>query len=144
MRRISNRLVLGGAWMLLAAAPGNATRDEVSASKGWVQLPSDGETSASAFVVVKNPTMYDIYLVSATTAVAGKVEFRDARDGEAKSVREVTVPAYGSMSMTADGVHLSLVDLERPLETGETIPLTITTDASAKLRVQAVVRERTP
>ena len=139
MDRISNRLVLGLAWLMLAAVQVNA--QEVSASKGWVQLPSDGETSANAFVAVKNPTMYDVYLVSASTGAAGKVEFRD---GESENLREVTVPAYGTMNMKAEGVHLTLVDLEKSLEPGETVALTITTDANVKLRVKAVVQTSPP
>jgi len=84
--------------------------------------------------------MYDIYLISAATEVAAGVELRDTDEGEAKTLREITVPAYGSVRMKADGVHLQLMDLERPLKEGETILLTLTTDGAIKLRVQAPVR----
>ena len=77
--------------------------------------------------------MYDVYLVSAASDVAGKVEFRKTGDGEAKAVPELTVPAYGKLTMGPDGVHLLLVELKRPLQEDESVPLTLTTDGNVKL-----------
>ena len=128
---------IGVAMTLLAGAQGQ----EATAADGWVQLPAAGETTTSAFAVVRNPTMYDVYLVSAASDVAGKVEFRKNGDGEAKAVRELTVPAYGKLTMGPDGVHLLLVDLKRPLQVEQSVPLTLTTDGSVELRIQAVVRK---
>lgn len=136
--------VFTATWLLFVASQTGAGGQEASAASGWVQLPSDGETSARAFVVVKNPTMYDVYVVSAASGVSGKVEIRDAVGDDAKTVGEITVPAYGTLRMKADGVHLRLVDLERPLEEGETVRLTLTTDGSVKLLVRAVVRKTAP
>ena len=140
MRRIVIGLFgigVGVTMTLLAGAQGQ----EATASDGWVQLPAAGETTASAFAVVRNPTMYDVYLVSAASDVAGKVEFRKNGDGEAKAVTELTVPAYEKLTMGPDGVHLLLVDLKRPLQEDESVPLTLTTDGSVELRIQAVVRK---
>ncbi len=79
----------------------NASVQEPSVSvlEGWIELPADGATTASAFVVVKNPTMYDIYMVSATAEVAARAEFRAADVVGAKTLSNVTVPAYGSVEM---------------------------------------------
>ena len=142
MRRVTSGLIFVVVGIFLAASPGTSSSQEVSASEGWIELPAEGATTASAFVVVKNPTMYDIYLISAATEVAAGVELRDTAEGEgeAKTLPEITVPAYGSVRMKADGVHLQLMDLERPLKEGETILLTLTTDGAVKLRVRAPVR----
>lgn len=140
MRRVSHRVFLvavGLAVMLLAGA---VFSQDVTVSDGWIQLPPEGASTARAFVQVKNPTMYDIYLVSADSDVAGKVEFRRATEDEAQTLPEITVPAYGSVSMGPAGVHLELLDLKRALSEDENISLTLTTDGSLKLEVQAVVR----
>ena len=142
-----HRIVVGvfaiGVGVTMTLLAGIRTQgQEATASDGWVQLPAAGDTTASAFVVVRNPTMYDLYLVSATSEVAGKVEFRKTGDGEAKPVSELTVPAYGKLTMGPDGVHLLLVDLKRPLQENESVPLTLTTDGSVALRIQAVVRKQ--
>lgn len=141
------RQIMGGVFgvavtmTLVAGAHLRAQGQEATAADGWVELPAAGETTTSAFAVVRNPTMYDIYLVSATSDVAGKVEFRKPGDGEAKAVPELTVPAYGKLAMERDGAHLLLVDLKRPLHENESVALTLTTDGNVKLRIQAVVRK---
>ena len=68
-------------WMMAVLLLGMLQDDAPKASEGWVQLPADGETSASAFVVVRNPGMYDVYLVSGSSEVAAKVELRQGGDG---------------------------------------------------------------
>jgi copper(I)-binding protein len=142
MRQIlSGVFGLGVAMTLMAGVHLNAQGPEVTAKEGWVELPAAGETTASAFAVVRNPTMYDIYLVSAVSDVAGKVEFRKSGDGEAKAVAELTVPAYGKLTMRPDGVYLLLVDLTRPLQEDESVSLTLKTDGNVKLRIQAIVRK---
>ena len=92
-------------------------------------------------VFTNNFFIQTFYLVSAASDVAGKVEFRKTGDGEAKAVPELTVPAYGKLTMGPDGVHLLLVELKRPLQEDESVPLTLTTDGNVKLGIQAVVRK---
>ena len=60
------------AWMFLAAVAVNAGGQEITVPEGWIELPADGATTASVFVVVKNPTMYDVYLVSAVSEGCGE------------------------------------------------------------------------
>lgn len=114
-----------------------AQQAKMSASDAWVKLPASGDTTAVACVAVNNPTMYDAYLISATTEAAEKVEFRRSED---ESVAELTVAAYGGLTMTPDGVHMVLTDLKHPLADGDTIPITIRTDGEP-LSVTAVVRK---
>jgi copper(I)-binding protein len=121
-----------------------AQSKEPSAASGWVKLPAPGETTATAFVEVENPTMYAIYLLSASADVAGKVEIREVdKDGKTKpeAVTEVTVPAYGSVAMHPKGVHLVLSDLKKPLNEGDTVSLTVTTENGTKLQVAAPVKK---
>ena len=141
MRRVWRGVVLVAAGVAVTLVAAGVLGQEATASEGWIELPGDGDATARAFVRVKNPTMYDIYLVSAESDVCRQVEFRRTVDGEAQPVPEITVPAYGSVSLGADGIYLELVDLKRSLEPDETIPLTLTTDSSVKLRVEALVRK---
>lgn len=134
---------IGLALLMLPLALGFAAAQAagVNAAEGWVKLPAAGDTATPAFVVVNNPTMYDIYLVSAESEIAGAVEFRDKSAGAAaQPVKEVTAPAYGRVEMTADGVHLWLKDLKRPLTAGEKIAIQLTTDAGLVLQTAAIVR----
>jgi copper(I)-binding protein len=123
---------------LLVTGSVSAQGQSPKITEGWVALPSGGETSASAFGVIQNPTMYDVYLVSAASEVAGKVEFREGDSDESK---EPVVPAYGKLTLKPEGAHIVLMELKHPLEEGESVPITITTDSSLKLRFKAVVRK---
>jgi copper(I)-binding protein len=127
-------MIVGVAVQILAAQ-----EKTVQASSGWVKLPAAGETMASAFVVVDNPTQYDVYLVSGATDAAERVEFREKADEQAK--KTINVPAFDSLAMDANGVYLRLVNLKRPLKEGDTISLALTTDSSAVLKVSATVRK---
>ena len=141
MRRMGRHaIVVGlaiGVAVVLGASVSATQQEEMSASKAWVKLPAAGETTAAAFVAVNNPTMYDAYLISASSDVADKVEFRLSAD---ESVAEITVPAYGGLGMEPDGVHLILTDLKRPLEEDERISITFKTDGES-ITVSAVVRK---
>jgi copper(I)-binding protein len=88
--------------------------------------------------------MYEIYVVSATADAAGKVELRDgAQSGDArlKPVEFISVPAYASVDMKPESVHLMLLDLKRPLKEGDKVVLALATDNAGTLEVPAVVRK---
>ena len=104
MRRVASYLVRFGVAAMCAGLAGGGVvagqQKRIEVSSGWVKAPAAGETTAAAFVDVDNPTMYDVYLMSAVTDVAGKVEFRDKSqkgDPQGQVRKTVTVPAYGSI-----------------------------------------------
>lgn len=114
----------------------------VRASGAWIQAPAPGTSDASAFVVVDNGTMYDIYIVGASTDVAATLELRDTPKGAAApvAVKEVPVAAYGRLEMSPQAVHLHLGALERPLAAGDIVTLVIYTDIGEQLTVSATVK----
>ena len=91
--------------------------------------------TASVYVVINNPTMYDIYVMSATSEVAGKVELYSAD----KPVDNMTVVAYGSLTLKAGGMFLRLSDMKRELKAGESITVTMMTDGGVAIAATAVV-----
>jgi periplasmic copper chaperone A len=131
-------------FVALAFAGLAAQGKRVTASGGRVKLPAAGETQTMAFVSIDNPTMYEIYVVSATADAAGKVELRDggqSGDARVKPIEFISVPAYESIDMKPDSVHLLLLGLKRPLKEGDTVALTLATDNAGSLEVPAVVRK---
>jgi copper(I)-binding protein len=94
--------------------------------------------------VIDNPTMYDVYIVSAVSDVAADVEFRQkaaAADATAQAVKEIAAPAYGKLELTSEGAHLVLRNLKRALKEGEIVTLTLTTDGGLVVEAPAVVRK---
>lgn len=113
----------------------------VSASKAWIKAPAAGETTAIAFVVVDNPTMYDVYLTGASTDVAGKVQFQKTVGTGAEVIEHITAPAYDSVEFKPGGNQLLLSDLKRALNPGDKVWITITTDGGATIEAEAEVRK---
>jgi hypothetical protein len=136
--------VLGGAILcLIGMSPLRAAQKAPSASEAWIKLPPGGETTAMAYAVVDNPTMYDVYLVSASSELASEIAFADASTAVGKEpVKEVTAPAYGKVELTPGGLHLVLKGLKRPLKAGEIVPIVMTTDGGAAIPLAAIVKER--
>lgn len=134
--------VCGLALGIVMAASGASAQTAPSAVSAWVAAPQAGATWASAYVELKNPGMYDLYVVSATSDAAASVELRAAAKpgGEPAVVAEFTVPAYGSIDAAATGPHLRLVGLTRALAAGDTVALVVKTDGGESLRVSATVR----
>ena len=112
----------------------------VTASKGWIKAPAAGDTTATAFVVVDNPTMYDVYLMSASTDVAGKAQFQKMVGAKAEVIESITAPAYDSVELKPDGNQILLMDLKRPLNPGDKVKIMLTTDNFATIEVEAEVR----
>jgi len=121
-----------------------AAQKAPSGSAAWIKLPAAGETSTTAFAIIDNPTMYDVYLVSASSEVAAEVGFADASPAVGKDapVKEVTAPAYSNVELKPDGVHLVLKGLKRALKDGETISLTVVTDGGVAIPLAAIVKPK--
>jgi copper(I)-binding protein len=115
---------------------------EPSVPSGWVRLPAAGARSAQAYVVVENPTMYAFYVVKASADVAASVELR--RTDQDTVLAFFMVPAYGSLDMNAEGVHLLLKSLKKPLAEGDKVILMMVTDLGLEFRVEAKVQRAPP
>lgn len=113
----------------------------VSASSGWVMEPAAGATSTSAYAVIENPTMYEVYVTGVTTDAAGSAEVADGPATAPKAVRELAVPAYGRAELKPDGVRIVLKDLKKPLKAGDAVDLTLTTDGGAVIKLTAAVKK---
>lgn len=113
-------------------------RKDTAITSGWVKLPAAGATEAQAYLVIDNPTQYDVFLQKASSDAAGVVEFRAA--GKPEPLTFATVTAYESLEMSAKGTYLLLRDLKKPLTAGATVPISVTTDRGTPLTIEAVVK----
>jgi copper(I)-binding protein len=128
--------------LLALVLGGTVAQPAVKATSAVVIPDGTNPTTATAIATIENGTMYDVYLVGASTDAAEAVEIREKPRGAtvATAVKEVPVPAFGQLDMSAEGVHLAISKLERPLKTGESILLSLVIDNGATLTVQAVVK----
>jgi copper(I)-binding protein len=115
-----------------------ATAQDMVVKNPKVTIAAADPSDVKLLGVISNPGMYPTYLVSATSDAAERVELRDARKGNA-IVKEVEVPAYGSLTLEAKGLYLKLVNPKRPLRAGTRVEVVLSNEAQVKTRVSAVV-----
>jgi copper(I)-binding protein len=87
------------------------------------------------YTMLTNPTMYDAYVQSGTSD-AGKVELREG----GKPTANITIPAYGSVELKADGPFVMVSELKSQPKAGDTINLKLMTDGGVAIAIAAVVK----
>jgi copper(I)-binding protein len=100
-----------------------------------------------AFMVIENAGDTPDQLVGATVSaeIARVVELHETTVGEndvmqMRPVQAIDVPAHGSVELKPGGYHIMLLDVQRDLNAGDTVTLTLTFASGATLDVDATVR----
>jgi copper(I)-binding protein len=136
VRRLAVMGVIVAAMALTFAT--RVAAQDLTAKNVRVIVSASDPADVRVVVAISNPSMYGIYVVSATSDAAERVELRDARKRDAV-VKEVEVPAFGSLTLEPKGLYLKLINLKRPLRPGTRVDVMLTSDTQAKTRLSAVV-----
>jgi copper(I)-binding protein len=104
-----------------------------TASDAWAQI--NGATIA-VYATINNPTMYDVYVVSAKSNAAAKIELLD---GE-KPVTSIAVPAYGSVELKPGAMFVRLSELKAELKAGDEVTLQLETDGGVSIEIAAILK----
>ena len=104
--------------------------------------PEASEVSAAVvpggvaiYATLTNPTMYDAYVQSGMSD-AGKVELRE---GE-KAIDNITIPAFGSVELTAGESFVLVTGLKGPPKAGDTIAVKLMTDGGLAIAIAATIK----
>jgi copper(I)-binding protein len=110
----------------------------------WARATPPGAKVAGAFAVIENSGSTPDRLVSATAAIAGRVEIHEmaVTDG-VMTMRPLPdglpVPADGSVELKPGSYHLMLMELAGPLKEGEHVAGTLTFEKAGTVPVEFVV-----
>jgi copper(I)-binding protein len=128
--------------LLCAALPAWA---QVSVEQPWSRATPPGAKIGVGFMRLKNSGGAAEHVIGVSSPVAGRVEMHvTTREGDVMKMRQVEsfeIPAGGSFELKPGGAHLMLIGLQRPLATGEPVPLTLTLKSGATLEVELDVAE---
>ncbi len=130
-------VIVVGLLCVIGSNPLAAQDKALSATDAWVAEPAGEATSAMAYAVIENPSMYEVFVVKVAAEGAASAEITEA----ARPVAELPVPAYGSAVLEPGGVHILLKGLKQPLKAGDHVSLTLTTDLGVAITVDAPVRK---
>jgi copper(I)-binding protein len=58
-----------------------------------------------------------------------------------REIGSLTLPAGEEVSLEPGGYHIMLIDLAKPIEEGDTVPVTLTFEKAGEIEVEAEARE---
>jgi copper(I)-binding protein len=129
-----------------ALAVSSAAFAQVTVKDPWVRGTVAQQKASGAFMLLQSATA--ARLVSAASPVAGVVELHEMRmEGDVMRMRALTgldLPAGSTVELKPGGYHVMLMDLKKPLQEGDMVPLTLTVEDKdgkrSTLEVQAPVK----
>jgi len=130
-----------------ASDEGMAMNDESEDSMdGGMNMDMSAGAVSAAYMTIENQGNAADRLVSASTDAAGVVEIHTSEmdDQGVMRMRPVPdgleIPANSSLTLEPGGYHLMLMDLQRDLNAGDTITLTLNFESGKQLTVDAEIR----
>lgn len=110
----------------------------------WVREVPPVSTMSAAFFTLKNVGNEDDYLVGVESTVSETAEIHTTvmEDGMMKMrpLKEVKVPAGGSVEFKPMGNHVMLINLKKPLKAGDKVDIVLIFRKSGKVNVSAPVK----
>ena len=141
-------------WLLSIALMAFATSIQAQDAKvgaikienAYVRATAPGQPAAGAFMKIENGAAASDQLVSASSPAAGEVQLHQmSMEGNVMKmgqVKDITVPANGTVDLKPGGYHIMLMNIKAPLKVGETVPVKLkfakAGEVEVKLPVNAV------
>jgi len=135
-------------WLALLAciSMSQALASEVSISDAWTKASAPGQGSATVSLRITSKKDAQIIAVSTTASRSAEIHSMIHENGMMKmrALDSLELKANQEVILGHGGMHLMLVDLIKPLVTGEQIPLLLTVQFAdkhtEKINVNAMVK----
>ncbi len=117
---------------------------DIKIENAWVRAPAPGQAVVGGFLDITSPAS-DATLVSASTAVAGVTELHEMsmQDGVMimRPVPYIRLRKGQTIKLAPGGLHLMLIDLNKQLKAGDTVPITLKILADGKSTLHKITAE---
>ena len=123
------------------------TCDAVLLVDGWVRATPPGAPTGAAYGLLVNLGAEADTLVSASSDVASAVELHEMvmAEGDVMQMRPladgITVPPGDFVALQPGGLHIMLIDLQRPLVAGESVDFVLTFAQHGEVALTLPVRD---
>lgn len=115
----------------------------VQVQDAWARAAASGGTSGAFALIVNDGSQVD-RLTGAECSAARAVEIHEtSMEGDIMRMRPIEtleIPAGGQVELTPGSYHIMLIDLQRDLQPGEKLPLTLVFEQAGKIEVEAQVK----
>ena len=128
-----------------APAASEAATSQIAITAPWSRETAEGQDAGGAFMTITNSGTASDRLTGGSTPVAGEVQIHtvDMTDGVMR-MRQLEdgldIPAGESVALKPGSFHIMLMGLKRPLQRGESVPLTLTFEQAGPVEVALAVQ----
>jgi hypothetical protein len=124
-------------------------RDAVAVSQAWARSSPAGVTAGAAYLTLESAVDDELIGAEVPADVAATVEIHEtvADAGAEMTMRRVSsvaLPSDEAVVFEPGGLHMMLIDLAGPLESGSTFVLTLTFAAAAPQTVAVEILDEAP
>lgn len=141
------RLVL----LIALALPATAQNSQLGAlviGRPWSRPTAPGMPMGVAYLSITNTGKQADALIAASTPIAARVEMHQttitAGVARMRPVESITITPGSTVRIEPGGIHLMLVDLKAPLQSGARFPLDLTFREAGRITVQVDVGAAPP
>ncbi len=124
-----------------------AAQQNVEVTNAWARATVPGQIVGGVYMDIRSPAAARLVAASSPAAATVQIHHMRMENGVMKmsAVAGVDLPPGQIVKLAPGGYHVMLIDLRKPLATGETVPVTLTIENDKKARqtleVKAVVRD---
>ena len=138
-----SRFILFAIGVLLVSS----ARAQVVVEDAWVRATVPGQPVAAAYLKIRSAQT--AHLVAVRTPVTARAEVHEMRlESGIMRMRPVTrleLPAGRTVELKPGGYHLMLMNIEKPLRSGEVVPITLVIEGPdnklREVKIDAIVRD---
>jgi len=147
MRRVLMVSLVVLATLALAACGGSGgTTGGITVSDAWARTSPMMERAGAAYMVLQNNGAAEDKLLSVESDVAKTIELHETKEMngmmQMSPVPNIPVPAGGKTELKPGGLHVMLIGLNRELQAGDKVQLTLNFEKAGKVPVTAEVKEQ--
>jgi len=121
----------------------SASVGPIKIEHAYTRATMPGQQVAGGFMKIENKGGPADQLVSASSPVAGEVQLHEmSMEGNVmkmRQVKDIAVPAGGSVELKPGGLHLMFMNIKAPLTSGETVPVKLKFAKAGEVEVRMPV-----
>jgi copper(I)-binding protein len=113
-------------------------------SNAWVQAMPHSQKISAAYMTIRNNSNKEIIIISASCMIAGSTEIHQMNDMNGMmhmSMRaSLHIPAQGKVTLRPGDIHIMLINLKKPVNKGDIVPITLHLQDKGSIIVNAQVK----
>ncbi len=141
---------LGGVLTACGGSASTSSGPDIKIEDAWARPSPKMAGAGAAYMTFKNTGAEADTLIAGKTSAAEVIELHETLIDENGVMKMrpkeggIEIPAGGSAELHPGGMHIMLIRLAKPLETGDVIPLTLTFEKSGEMTIDVPVTDQPP